>query len=593
MTINQNLKSKENSQDPAHIVFTEATESKGSESFIIPFVFASIIIGTAFALPETFVYGISLHWADLIAGGSAFLTFAGWRLVRRFRPNMEYHGLKLWIIAGLIANLAPQLGITLWAGKISVEYLVSSITGIIAYPFLMTIIGVLVASWINSRLLIRELAKDQAKLLAMQSSLDSEISQIKSQLSELVESRLATLLKDAPIWLSASNSESRNQVSSQIRTAIDSVIRPLSRQLAFDDTGDFKVPESFAGQEAISSVVTKSDRKEAMRKIALAEILSPSLILVPATIFILPALVYIDGILAAAQSALSLIVIGVILRRSRHRAARIQLAPVINVAVGTTYVGFIAFISSLVVWQFDFQSVGPAAITTSVTLCAFGALAFLQISERRHRNILDRKVTNDAIELLVSQLRQEVWVRRRQLARIVHGKIQSKLLAASMRLSAIQNPTAQDLELVQADIVTALNGLLLEIDEDVEDFATQFSHIEDAWDGVCELSLRVSDNLLKEIDSSPNARTCVSEVIGEAVANAAKHSTASKVEIDLELTGDGYVSIEIATAGEFDATEGKNPGYGSQLLDEITTKWERVEENGVIRLRALVALDAR
>ena len=205
MSINRNFKSKENSQDPAYLVFAEATGSKGSESFIIPFIFSSIIIGTAYALPETFVYGISLHWADLIAGGSAFLTFAGWRLYRKFRPNAKYRGLKLWIIAGVIADLAPQLGITLWAGKISVEYLVSSITGIIAYPFLMTIIGVLVASWLNSRLLIRELAKDRAKLLSMQSSLDSEISQIKIQLSELVESRLATLLKDAPSWLSASN----------------------------------------------------------------------------------------------------------------------------------------------------------------------------------------------------------------------------------------------------------------------------------------------------------------------------------------------------------------------------------------------------
>ena len=576
----------------ARVIFNEASHSSRSGSLLIPFTFAVLIFGTAYLFPENFVFGISMHLTDLVSGLTALAVFGFWQLKQGVKPNKSYRGFRLWVVAGLIANLMPHIFVFAIVGEISSDFTNIGIIGLLTYPLTITLLGVLIGSWLNHRDQLRDLSQQKSQLLQMRNSLDQDIANTKKELQDLVESRLGEILAKADNDFQDLDSVGASQAASSLRDAIDQVVRPLSRQLAFESDAVDKAASDFADKDRfLEEYLAQKVPHDREQRISLSEIFLPFLFIIPTAVFAIPAMAYVEGQSGLINSAVTIGITFILLLGFKKFMGRLTSRPVTVIVFGVVAAFAITFIAGALVWQFDEQSVGPTALATCVSLIATGGEIVLYVTIRRMRNVSERQETNDAIALLVSRLRQEVWLNRRNLARIVHGRVQSKLLAASMRLSQKESPTEADFVLARADVTEAIDSLKSEIDSEGESFEVQFTRIQQAWDGVCEVALNSSGDLITKVDADSNARTCLVEIAGEAVANAAKHSKASRVDVELSETGDGYVGILITTTGELLDSGSSVSGYGSHLLDELTTQWSRSSENSVLKLTALIALD--
>lgn len=581
-----------NSGDPARVVFSEAASSKWSQSFFIPTVFSLIIVLSAFAFPDTFVYGISLHWADVIASAAAFLVFSTARVLQRNKQMQNYRGLRLWLISGFCADISPQIVLVLITGKFSLEYIATSLIGLIAYPLLMTLVGVVLAGRFNSRNRIRELNRQKAQLLLIRDTLDDEIVTVQSELSQMIHSRLSTVFSEITTNFTSENADAVKKSAAALREAIDVVVRPLSKELAFEQQALSTSAQHFKDKDQyLTDYLSRRVRRSSGESIQLRQILSPLLTLLISMVFILPAMLTVYGPMPSLRSSGVLILLGTLMAIIRNRAGSVKMASIVALILPTGLAGLVSFAISSAFWGFQTLSEGPVAVTLSFSLVTFATTSFLYVTARRKSVVEQSEQTNQAIELLLSRLRQEVWVIRRELARLVHGQVQSRLLAAAMRLSKIAQPTSEDISLAQADVMAAISSVATGLNEEEESFTSQYSRIVDAWDGVCDITLHAEQTLTTLIEKDRIARTCVAEVIGEAVANAAKHSEAAAVSVTLNTDVEGYVTVTITTTGDLDKTEAAQSGYGSRIFDELTTSWERTSAEGVITLKALIALD--
>jgi nitrate/nitrite-specific signal transduction histidine kinase len=80
-------------------------------------------------------------------------------------------------------------------------------------------------------------------------------------------------------------------------------------------------------------------------------------------------------------------------------------------------------------------------------------------------------------------------------------------------------------------------------------------------------------------------------VIGEAIANAAKHSRSPNVLISAEEEGFGLLRLSIASEGRLSETQ-PSGGYGSQILGEVTRSWSLTERDGKVTLTARLPLNS-
>jgi signal transduction histidine kinase len=580
------------SRSLAREVFDDATSGVHNGTFAIPLAFSTVIVGTGYLFPENFVFGISLHLIDIVSGVASLVIFALWRLIQKLFANKRSQGYVLWLLAGLAANIIPHLFIYAISMQISAEFTSSGIVGLVTYPLIMTLLGILISSWLNHRDQLKKLLQQRAQLLEMRNTLDDEVAGIKQELKKAVEKNLGEVLEKAELSLRAKGSAGVERVGAGLRETIDLVIRPISQKLAFESDAVEGAANSFADKDRfLQKYLEQKVPKVKVPKISLGNVFSPIIYVSLAAVFAIPAMFYVEGELGAIKSALALALTAIALVLTKIFARSITMQPLALLGLGSLISFAVSIAAGFLVWQFDPQSVGPIAVALCITLCSVGGQIIIYISIRRMKNLAERQETNDAIELLVTRLRQEVWLARRNLARIVHGRVQSKLLAASLRLSQNESPTEADIALAHTDVTEAINSIAMDLDNENEDFVIQFERIQEAWDGVCEVNLECASSLIEKIDADSNSRTCVIEIVTESVANAAKHSTAARVDVNLGLKRDGYLSIVITSAGNEIGSNNPVSGYGSHLMDEMTTKWSRTINNGVFQLKALIALN--
>lgn len=578
--------------EPGRLIAIEASRSSASESLAIPLLFLALQVATGFAFADRFVFGISLHWLDLIAGLTAVATFVMVNLLRpKRRAESQRRGWLLWVMAGLISSVVPQIVFDLIGGSISLELLELLPNGFVSYTVAMVALGLVVSSRLTSRVRLRELADDRSRLIALRDSLDEDIATMHSEMSTLVESRLSEAFGSLNLHLPATDSDSLRAASTKLRDVIDLVIRPLSVQLASNAELENKRAGSFANNDR-SQTVTSPDRaiREAARmKLSWGQLLSPALFFVTVAVTIVPAFFYVYSVGGLLVSGISLVGVTALqvfarkLLRTRNARAVVALPAVI---LGVSAISFV--IAAIVALLFD-KSFNPIEVTYAMGASITLIVLFLYFSARRLNAISESEKVNASINDLLARMRQEVWVARQQMARLVHGQVQSRLLAAAMRLSQSEHPSPEQIQLAQADVVAAVNAISAAGAEVSEPFETQFTRIVDAWDGVCVISLETSDATINLLDDDPVARTCIAEIIGEAVANAAKHSQAARVEIALKTVGPDVIEVTSLTSGTPLGVSITN-GFGSRMLDEVTIEWARTQVHGSVELHALVAL---
>ena len=209
------------------------------------------------------------------------------------------------------------------------------------------------------------------------------------------------------------------------------------------------------------------------------------------------------------------------------------------------------------------------------------------VQTARGEAVAELKVVIAATELLVSRLRQEIWLNNRKMASVLHGPVQTALYAASMKLSSAESITPELVAEAENDISAALERLDLTVGEQ-EEFSEVINQIVSLWRGSCEITVFIEDSASAALRSDRNAGACVVEVVQEAIANAIKHGRASNASVMIYLTDRNTAEVRVRNDGT--PLDVQKLGFGSQLLDDICHTWDVRDDGRGVLVTAEIAL---
>lgn len=216
-------------------------------------------------------------------------------------------------------------------------------------------------------------------------------------------------------------------------------------------------------------------------------------------------------------------------------------------------------------------------------------MAFLIRQGQRVSAIEQTREANTQLGLLISSLRQELWINRRRLALILHGPVQGALYAAAIKLGRANSLSEEVIDQVQADLSEALGQLDEAAKFDAAQMRSRFSDISDLWFGTCNVSFSITNAVYDSLIAHPHAAECVLEIVQEGTVNAIKHGEATRIDVTIHNQKQGVLTIVMENDG-VQGTGNLDPGLGSRILDEITHEWVREYSPQGVVLRAEVSL---
>ena len=91
------------------------------------------------------------------------------------------------------------------------------------------------------------------------------------------------------------------------------------------------------------------------------------------------------------------------------------------------------------------------------------------------------------------------------------------------------------------------------------------------WQGVCRVVAATTPDATAALDNDELCRSCLRDVLIDAISNAVRHGDASIVDISISLVGD-EVLVRVRDNGATSGTAAI-PGLGTRILDECSTRW--------------------
>ena len=224
---------------------------------------------------------------------------------------------------------------------------------------------------------------------------------------------------------------------------------------------------------------------------------------------------------------------------------------------------------------------------------ALGWLVVIVASLRRQVIHIDEVLqkSNSSLRWAIARNHMLQWHRRGQLARALHGPVQSAVHVAISRLrGSVQDQTASSESVIEMrnSLRDSLAGLL-DQDEEAPDLKTQYAGIGDTWAGIVEVAIDVPEDLMSAVQVDLVLAAFAGDLAQEAVSNAVRHGGASSVWISMERSDEDVVTLTVRDNGKgVIANPGR--GLGSQQLDECALEWSRGRDEGFSFLRAQLAM---
>jgi len=229
--------------------------------------------------------------------------------------------------------------------------------------------------------------------------------------------------------------------------------------------------------------------------------------------------------------------------------------------IGTWQINNITGFSNSLLSIVDLIWIVSLIIITGITETAFK-------TQEYEIRILENLVTQEQIEEMA--MKNEVARFSRDIAKYLHGTLQSRLMASAM---SIENAGKRgDKEALKFELDSAIANLEL---PPVGYFAhitheSQFNvhEIISKWDGILNIRTSVSKNLKEHnIETSKN----IVDIVDEALANAHRHGHATEISIAIYINTEEKIEIEIKDNGI--GPKGGRQGMGSQLFASLSDDW--------------------
>lgn len=209
-----------------------------------------------------------------------------------------------------------------------------------------------------------------------------------------------------------------------------------------------------------------------------------------------------------------------------------------------------------------------------------GSVAHLRgIAEDRLRDV------NRGLDWAASRLRQQSWLERRMLGRILHGDVQARIVSLALRIQV--NPSFDIASEIESLTTQVRSGLTMRREgswrQDLED-------VRGLWAGVIDLDISLAHDVPHALDADPVAGTAFVEVVREAITNAVSHGGADRVEVAARRDV-GAIAIVVEDDGRGSVGDSRH-GLGSQMLDEVCWEWTRTDSRGTRLSATLTCLPA-
>jgi hypothetical protein len=569
----------------------ESSSGSEGENLLIPSVFSLVIFVTGYAFGSSKIASISIHVLDLVAGAGGFLAFWFFRFLRRrfFTQSLQTN-VFIWLASGAVAAGAPNLAMFALTGGFPESLLVQLPLGLISYPTLMAISALAIANWRASRVRLADLSLQRQELAERQLRLNDEVNLIRGKMKNEIRIQLKSALESTENQLRIADPASYLQASAQLRAVIDNVLRPLSWTIsskAFEASSDDGL-----SKEAMSKYVSRDlkRRPHSVRgiRVSLSRLTAPRLFGLAALIFVIPASVFVEGLLGGIAAALSALLNVVILTAIRRSKRSPRLHPWVGAALITVLVTAASLISPAIFLGVNQPLVFAGGVVAGFFMVGLFSSILMAFATMRVENIQESIAINKKLNNLLDQLRQQIWVAKTELAKTVHGTVQSKLLVASLKLENHQQESGIA-RAALSDIQEAISSIDGGDQPEVSNIVDSLSNLKSSWAGACNISVFADHETCELIDQDPIARACVMEVLREIAANAAKHSGAPFLNIHIEALPGQNVELQTRSRGKIDSE--RTPGFGTQVVSAATTKWDMRQVEEFVEISATVALN--
>ena len=497
-----------------------------------------------------------------------------------------------------MVGLALQLGVAASFGKLPVAYFTNIPLGILSFVGLMFSATLLRHVILELRKSSQELAERSFELQQLRANLENLLIEQKASLDREVKQRLESHILAIRAELDQLEAASRSlsadaagasAISDSLRDAIDNVVRPLS----------FEISNSV--EVNLDALPTISQLRKRIRRqpfairlrsfVQLGFVFNIPLSALLLLIFVLPSYSFLFGSKGLLLLGLPAYLVSLGLIWLLNRATIRLRVPYPVAALAALVAGFLTaapfvVIGALTMPEADQELI--AYVTFAALLINVGTAFASLFIETAYLNLASADLENTETRKLVAYLQSQSQINRRSMAQVVHGRVQARLQAASIKLKQAQNITDELVREVTAD----LEGSMLDTTDTNfarQGVAEQLDEMAARWEGICDLSFVLEPGVVDVINANNIAKSSVVEIIREAVNNAVKHGEADEAEATISLVGRDVLRVEVRNAvysSEPDQGDGQRRGYGSKMLDQITDDWSVEFADGDAILRA-------
>ena len=546
-----------------------------------PLSIALVLVSNPNRLDGTAIQWLALAIVGYLATLVVLLAFRATVLsADEKRPSRFTLTLVAFLIAGAVRGLSiyfvgAQLGIMPES-----EFWLRIVGGPLYVIGAISLLAVFNASRLRHEKTFEELEIEKAELDELRGGIRERIRLQRIDLLNRVQSVLDPVIQQ----LKKEMQKSSDSIALQLRDVVETVVRPLSH-----DVGN-KAAEEVTKKVRATKETFGLTKQKIPNRLAVGNMIVPGLhLFATASLAITSNLIYFpDGYIWASIISLTAILVGYTIARLTLSNLWVPVPVAIFIYVGVAVI--ISILTVMLLSAFGFLVTEAVLSQFILSQLVVGLISFYMQFLRTQRGDAEQEMTRVVEDLAVlnSQLRQEVWLSRRRIAAILHGSVQATLYATAMRLAKIESPTKQDFAAVQADIAKAISKL--EAGEDAESYEDTLEQIAEVWKGVLDVELPgISAGLAAKLLANEAAAACFVEVVREAVSNAAKHSKAKHVSIEVKESGKNLMAVKIRNDGEPVASKGK-AGYGSSILDEVAYSWSLDNQKNFAVLSATIAL---
>ena len=426
----------------------------------------------------------------------------------------------------------------------------------------------------------RELKLKNGRLIAIRDALAESDTRARMESESLRSSARELVAAAVENALEAERSGERAAI--RLRQVSDEVVRPLSHSLALTPDDDLPViaPTPRRDLSALARAILTSGPARPLLIAGLSVTMTFNVIAVT-----------FAGPIALVAALVMAATIAVMLLPVRYVPwDRLPVGPGIGGLVVALAVA--GFVSGLVMTAIPAprDESGGASLFIAVVVLLCGSFVAVMRGLLRQQEEVEEDLVTEGRRLVVVGRATQARVRRdrRHLAQVLHGVVQPRIVARSIRLQVDGEPI--DVE----DLVDEIDALLSQSTspEQAVDLRRSFQDVAKVWSGSAALGVDLAGEVEDALAGQDGTARAIVDIACEAVNNAVLRGGATRVDLSVSLSELAVVVVvrNGGTALPTAAASSSTSGLGSRTFDDLADTWSLGSEGGVTVFTATVGL---